>query len=400
MPLSKRAIESPTGQETAAKVADWSRFRQLMPIAEKWVYFDHAAVAPLSVKAQEAIQNWLQGAVQDGDTVWPKWVREVEQARVSAAQLLHAETDEIAFVANTTTGITFVAEGIPWQSGDNVVTLANEFPTNQYPWLNLAERGVETRRIAVEGSGLDLQNLVQAIDSRTRLVSVSWVGFATGWRLNLDEVVDLVHSRGALFCLDAIQGLGVFPLDVRRTPVDFLAADGHKWLLGPEGAGLLFIRREHLERLRPINVGWNSVTQGNDYSKIELNLRPTAARYEGGSQNMVGTIALGASLQLLASFGLGAEQSLIADRVLEITDLACARLEECGARIVSRRDAEHSSGIVAFDWPQGDPQLLRKHCLANHIVLSCRGGHLRISPHAYNNADDIERLIEALRSAP
>lgn len=379
-------------------VPDWGEFRRRMPVTERWAYFDHAAVAPLPVDAQAAIQAWMAGAVADGDTVWPQWVRALEQARQTAAGMILADPSEIAFVANTTAGITVVAEGIPWQPGDNVVTLANEFPSNQYPWLNLATRGVETRRVPVEEPVVDIDLLEQAIDSRTRVVSVSWVGFATGWRLDLDQVVQLVHSRGAYLFVDAIQGLGVFPLDVSRTPVDFLAADGHKWLLGPEGAGILFIRREHLDHLRPIHVGWNSVVQGNDYSRIEMNLRPAAARYEGGSQNLVGTLGLGGSLELLVGQGLGPRHSAIGERVLAVTDRACEALQREGARIVSHRDHRHASGIVSFDWPGCDPQQARKHCLAQRVVLSCRNGHLRISPHAYNNEDDIGRLIESLRA--
>ena len=377
----------------------WDAFREQMPVSKNWAYFDHAAVAPLPLVAQDAIQGWMDGAVRDGDTVWPQWVRGLELGRGIAARLIHAETDEIAFVGNTTMGITFVAEGMPWNPGDNVVTLANEFPSNQYPWLNLAPRGVETRTVDVAESGtVDLNRLAEAIDSKTRLVSVSWVGFATGFRVQLDEIAELVHSRGALLFVDAIQGLGVFPLDVRRTPVDFLAADGHKWLLGPEGAGLLFVRREHLGILRPINVGWNSVTQGNDYSRIEFNLRPTAARYEGGSQNLVGGLALSASLKLLESFGAGPHDSAIGRRVLEVTDLACERLLAAGAKVISQRSPQHSSGIVAFNWPDHDQQAVRKHLIANRVVLSCRSGHLRISPHCYNNAEDIDRLVEGLRS--
>lgn len=377
---------------------DWTAFRRAMPVADRWAYFDHAAVSPLPTVAQSAIQEWLTGATREGDVVWPDWTRGVERARATASRLLNAQTEEIAWVANTTTGISLVAEGVPWQSGDNVVTLANEFPSNQYPWLNLASRGVESRRVAVDGSEVDLDRLAAAIDRRTKVVSVSWVGFGTGWRLNLDDVAALAHARGALVFVDAIQGFGVFPLDVQKTPVDFLAADGHKWLLGPEGAGILFIRRARLDQLRPMHVGWNSVVQGNDYSRIDLQLRSSAARYEGGSHNAVGVLALGASLELLESFGLGPQHSAIGQRVLEITDLACEQLASAGANIVSRRSADHSSGIVAFDWPGADPQALRKHCLANGVVLSCRCGHLRMSPHAYNNAEDIERLIATLRS--
>ena len=375
---------------------DWSRFRELMPVARKWAYFDHAAVAPLPEPAREAILHWVRQAAEEGDTVWPEWSRRVEDVRTLAAQLIAAEPGEIALVPNTTTGISLVAEGFAWQPGDNVVTLANEFPSNLYPWMNLASRGVETRRVSVDGGTVDLNRLAAACDERTRMVSVSWVGYATGWRIDVDELVRVAHDRGALVFLDAIQGLGVFPLDVSRTRVDFLAADGHKWLLGPEGAGLLFVRREHLDRLRPLGVGWHSVVHSHDFAHIELNLRPDAARYEGGTQNMAGFLGLGGSLQLLASFGVSPTASPVADRVLAIAAHARQRLTEIGATIVSPADPRHVSGIVSFQWPGRDLTIERRRCLDAGVVLSCRGGNLRISPHAYNNEDDIDRLIRVL----
>ena len=173
-----------------------------------------------------------------------------------------------------------------------------------------------------EGGRVPLEALLDACDARTRIVSVSWVGYASGWRIDLDRLVEAVHARGALLFLDAIQGLGVFPLDVRRTPVDFLAADGHKWLLGPEGAGIFYLRREHLDLLRPLGVGWNSVAHDRDFTRIELNFKDTAERYEGGTMNVAGFIGLNASLELLLRHG----QQAISRRVLEITDLACERL--------------------------------------------------------------------------
>jgi selenocysteine lyase/cysteine desulfurase len=223
------------------------------------------------------------------------------------------------------------------------------------------------------------------------------VGYATGWRVDVNEVVRAAHERGILVFLDAIQGLGVFPLDVRSTPVDFLAADGHKWLLGPEGAGVFYCRAEHLSALRPLGVGWNSVAQGNDFSRIELALRDAASRYEGGTQNLAGFLALGASLRMLEQFGLGPQSSRLAERVLEITDVACRRIEKVGGRIVSRRgDAQHNSGIVAFEMPGRDPHAERRRLQQRGVALNCRNGWLRLSPHAYNNQDDVERLIEAL----
>jgi selenocysteine lyase/cysteine desulfurase len=370
----------------------WERFRAAMPVAARWAYFDHAAVAPLPAVTHDAIARWAQEATADGDTVWPAWNARVEESRQLAARLIGADPAEIALLHSTTEGITLVAEGYPWTPGDNVVTVENEFPTNQYPWLNLASRGVETRRVAAPDGRVDLARLAEACDARTRIISVSWVGYASGWRVDLDELAELAHDRGALLCVDAIQGLGVFPLDVRRTPIDFLAADGHKWLLGPEGAGLFYLRREHLARLRPIGVGWHSVAHAADYARIELNLKPTAARFEGGTQNMVGFIGLAASLELLLELGTAA----LAERILQITDLACHRLEQAGATIASPREGRHRSGIVSFELPGREALAVKKRCLAAGVVLSARAGRLRLAAHGYNNEHDIERLLAAL----
>ncbi|HIA20159.1 MAG TPA: aminotransferase class V-fold PLP-dependent enzyme [Planctomycetes bacterium] len=375
---------------------DWQSMRQQMPAASRVAYFDHAAVSPISGPAQEAIGRWATQAAEQGGLVWAQWAQRVEQVRERAAQLIGADSREIAFVANTTTGINLIAEGLSWESGDNVVTLANEFPSNLYPWMNLQSRGVETRRVPVDDVAVDLNRIMEACDEQTRLISVSWVSYLSGWRLDVAALVQAAHDRGILVFLDAIQGLGVFPLNVAQTEVDFMAADGHKWMLGPEGAGLLYIRQDRLEQLRPLGVGWHSVTHAHDFSRIELDWKDAAARYEGGSQNMAGVIGLGASLDMLASYGLGCNDSPLAPRVLEIAELASERLESLGAKVVSCREAAHRSGIVSFDLPGRDLAAERRRCAAQGVILSCRGGLLRISPHAYVNEEDVERLLEVL----
>jgi selenocysteine lyase/cysteine desulfurase len=327
-------------------------------------------------------------------------VKDVEAMRRAAAEMIGAHPDEIALVGNTTAGISLVAEGIEWRPGDNVVTLADEFPSNVYPWMNLNDRGVETRRVPTESSGwLDLNRLAAACDTRTRVVAVSWVGYATGYRHDLEQIARIAHAHEALFVVDAIQGLGAFPLDVSSVAIDALAAGGQKWQLSPEGAGIACIRRELLGRLRPLGLGSHSVVHERDYTRIELTLKPSAARYEGGAQNMAGMLALGASLRLLSDLGI---QS-IAAAVLEITELACQRLTEIGATIVSDRRPDYRggaqrSGIVAFELAGRDPLALKKHCLKQGVVLSCRSGRLRISPHAYNNEEDVNRMVGALQS--
>lgn len=376
----------------------WDRFRSLMPVTRKWAYFDHAAVAPLPEPTVQTIHSWAAEAACEGDTVWARWVQRTEDARQLAAELIGADPGEIALVGNTTTAITLVAEGLAWEPGDNVVLPDNEFPSNVYPWLNLNSRGVEVRRVAVDEGRIDWNRIAEACDARTRVVSVSWVGYATGYRIDVGQAAEVAHDQGALLLLDAIQGLGVFPLDVRASGVDFVAADGHKWMLGPEGMGLLYLRQEHLPQLRPLGVGWNSVVHHHDYSKIQFDLRPTAARYEGGSQNMVGAAALGASLRVLADFGLSASASAVGDRIVQLTDDACERLSALGATICSNRQSAHRSGIVSFEFPGQDPGAVRRQAHRAGVALNCRAGRLRISPHAYGNEADLERLVESLAS--
>jgi cysteine desulfurase/selenocysteine lyase len=368
-----------------------------MPIAARVAYFDHAAVAPLPGPTRDSIARWLAQATLEGDVVWNQWARRLVQVRQAAARLIGATPAEIAFVPNTTTGIGLVAEGYPWQPGDNIVTLENEFPSNLYPWMNLASKGVEVRRVPVVDGVVDLNRLEAACDERTRIVTLSWVGYATGWRIDPSEVAALCRRRGCLFFLDAIQGLGAFPVDVEAAGIDFLAADGHKWLLGPEGAGILYVRQEHLQRLRPLMVGWNSVVQGNDYTRIELALREEAARYEGGSYNMVGLHGLGASIDLLASLGVGPQASPVAEQVLAVTDFAAERLQQLGATLLAPRAADHRSGIVTFQLPGRDCQLVRRRLEAAGIVCRCRAGGVRLSPHGYNTREEVERMIDELR---
>ncbi len=365
-----------------------------MPVADRWSYLDHAAVSPLTAPAREVVRRWMNESTEHGIASAAGWYRRVEEVRQLGARLIGADEDELALVHNTTAGIGIVAEGFPWQEGDNVVTLANEFPSNLYPWMNLESRGVQTRRVAVDHGRVDLDRIADSCDERTRIVAASWVGFASGWRCDVAALAAMAHDQGALLFLDAIQGVGVFPLDVNKAGVDFLAADGHKWMLGPEGAGFLYIRRAHLDLVHATGVGWHSVVHDGQFDRIELELKPSASRFEGGTENVVGVLALGASLELLESCGI----DQIGERVLGITDYACQQLAAAGATIESPREGDHRSGIVSFTWP-GDMALLRRRLLDDGVVVSHRCGCLRISPHAYNNEADIERLVAALQQS-
>jgi len=367
--------------------------RAQMPVTKKWAYFDHAAVAPLSAPAQRALQTWLVQAADEGDTIWLDWARQLQETRSAAAELVGADQDEIALVPNTTAGINIVAEGLPWQPGDNVVTLDDEFPSNLYPWMHLERRGVETRCVPTNQGRVDLDQLAANCDERTRVVSVSWIGYASGCRRDVDAIAQIAHRQNALFLLDAIQGLGVVPLDVTKTKVDCLAADGHKWLLGPEGAGIAYLSRDCLARLTPTGVGWNSVVHAADFSRIELTLKPSAARYEGGSHNMAGFLALGASIRLFLRLGV----ANLAATILEFTDRTAEALDSVGAIVHSPRSATESSGILSFELPHHDPAAVQLDCLQRGVALNCRAGRLRLSAHAYNDDADLAKLLGALR---
>jgi cysteine desulfurase/selenocysteine lyase len=371
---------------------DWQALRAAFPVTDHWNFLDHAAVAPLTAGARQALLDWTEYMTVNGGVRLHVWTQRIEEVRRLAGRLLNADPLDIAFLKNTSEGVGIVAEGFPWQPGDNLVTAAEEYPANIYPWLNLAGRGVEVRCVPSRGSRVEIDDVRAAIDGRTRLVSLSMVEFASGFRNDLDTIGSLCRERGIYFFVDAIQGLGVLPLDVQRTPVDFLAADGHKWLLGPEGASLFYIRRELVEMLHPVGVGWNSVVGALDFSTIDFRLKPHAGRWESGTLNVGGVSALGASLTLLLEIGIPA----VAARVLELTDHLCERAARAGLGVFSSRLPGDQSGIVSLLVRDADPAALVRRCREAKVVVNQRAGRLRVSPHCYNTTDELNQLVELL----
>lgn len=368
------------------------QLRELCPVTTRWVFFDHAAVAPLTVAAQQAFAVYAADLTENGDVHEAKWVAHIEEVRRLFALLLKCAPQDIAFVQNTSEGIDYVAEGFPWRAGDNVIIAAEEYPANVYPWMNLQKRGVEVRMVATRDRRIWIDDLRALMDVRTRLVSLSFVEFASGFRNDLDTIGQICHERGVYLCVDAIQGLGVLPIDLSDSPIDFLAADGHKWLLGPEGAGIFYVRRNLLDLLHPIAVGWNSVVGASDFSTIDFRLKPHAGRYESGSLNVAGISALGASLALLLRVGI----PVIRDRLFELTDYLCARLNKFGWEIYSSRRSQDKSGIVSVLVGERDLRALIRRCREQGIVVKPRSGRLRVSPHAYNTEVEIDRLLDVL----
>ena len=374
----------------------WPDFRTRFPVAERWAFLDHASVAPLSAPAVAALAEYSRSLAENGIAAVKEWLDRIKHVRQLAAQLINApDADDVYFVPNTTHGIGVVAEGFPWRPGDNVVLPAEEYPSNQYPWMNLAARGVEVRTIPNRGSRISIDDVRDAINSHTRLLSVSAVEFASGFRNDLDALGELCRLRGVFFFVDAIQALGVFPIDVRKTPIDALSADGHKWLLGPEGAGIGYVSREWVERLHPIGVGANSVVRPYAFSTIDFTLKPHAGRWEGGAYNVPGIAALGASLELLVNAGI----ENVERRVLELTDYLCERAAVAGVEVFSSRAAGEASGIVSLVSPRLPPDEVMRRCRAAGVIVNNRAGRVRVSPHAYNTSGEIDRFLEVVRGS-
>ncbi len=372
---------------------DWDALRRAeFPVTERWAYFDHAAVAPLPRRSGDLMRRWVDEQERNGCVHWAEWERQLEANRRDLARLILADSDEIAYVTSTTQGIGLIAEGFPWRAGDNVVTAAEEYPSNLYPWMNLADRGVSLRQVPSRDGRVWVEDLEAAMDARTRVLTISHVEWASGFRNDLEVLGEVCRRRGVALFVDAIQGLGPLTIDVSRTPIDFLCADGHKWLLGPEGAGLLYVRRDWIDRLRPLGVGWHSVVSSYNDPRNEFRLRPDARRWEGGSFNMPGLQAFGVSVGLFLELG----PQVVSDRILDRADAARELARSAGWQVAGSDRPADRSGIVALTRTGTDPDAFVRRARSQGVALACRRGRVRISPHVYNDADDLARLGEVL----
>ncbi|MFI5382239.1 MAG: aminotransferase class V-fold PLP-dependent enzyme, partial [Tepidisphaerales bacterium] len=307
---------------------------------------------------------------------------------------------EIAFVKNTSEGIATVAKGLHWSTGDRVVLTQVEYPANVYPWYDLRRRlGVELVMVPEETQPdgtrrVPLARILEAAEHpRTRLVALSHVEYASGQRNDVATIGAVCRKLGKLFCVDAIQSLGILPVDVAAMNIDFLAADGHKWLLGPEGAGVFYVRRELIPQLEPLAIGWMNVVNAEDYGNYDFTLKPDAGRYECGTHNVPGLLGLKASVELL----LSADIDAVSVRIKALSDRLVAGLRDKGYAIVSPRDGDAWSGIVSITSPTQDhQQVFRALRKDHHTEIAVREGRLRVSAHFYNTETQVDRLVETM----
>jgi cysteine desulfurase/selenocysteine lyase len=368
--------------------------RALFPITERANYLNHAAVSPPPAATIAAIQNQLKDVSENGSVNFRSWIATKERTRTLLATMLGARPEQVAFMRNTSDGLSTVANGLRWKPGDNLVTFRNEFPSNIYPWLRLRDAfGVEVRLAEERDGRIDLNELIGLIDAKTRLVAISQVQYASGFRADLERLGQAARAVDALLVVDVIQALGVIPIDVQAELVDVAAGACHKWLLTPEGVGFLYLSDRARERIQPTLVGWISVPDPDDYANFSQGWNRGTLAWETGTGPAALIHGLEQSLKLLSETGIDRIQA----HLETLTDYLCERLENKPYRIVSSRQHNEKSQIVCIQHTGGLSAMdLYAHLKARRIITAPRGDRLRISPHLYNTAEEIDALVNAL----
>jgi selenocysteine lyase/cysteine desulfurase len=368
--------------------------RALFPVTERANYLNHAAVSPPPRPTINAIQSQLADVSENGSVNFRDWLAVKESARRLVAAMLGARPEQVAFMRNTSDGLSTVANGLDWRPGDNLVTFRREFPSNIYPWLRARDAfGVEVRMCEECDGRIELDELIGLIDDRTRIVAISQVQFASGFRANLERIGRAARAHDALLVVDVIQALGVVPIDVEAELVDVAAAAGHKWLLTPEGVGLLYLSARARERIRPTLVGWTSVPNPDDYANFEQDWNRGTLAWETGTAPAALIHGLEASLKLLNEVGIPKIQA----HLEMLTDHLCERLQNTAYQVVSSRRAGEKSQIVCIRHLAGLSSMdIYAHLKQRNIITAPRGDRLRISPHLYNTVEEMDELVKAL----
>ena len=366
----------------------WKQYRSEFPVTERLVYLNHAAVAPLCRRSADAMKHLADDALLHGSLHYDQWMATYEGVRSAASRLIGAAPQEIALVKNTSEGVATVALGLDWQTGDKIVAFHEEFPANYYPWKRLEDRGVRVEWL----SYLDPLDRIEEAARGARLLAISFVQYLSGFRADLSAIGDICRRHGAFFFVDAIQGLGAFPLDVERMHIDALAADGHKWLLGPEGCGVLYVRRDRQDEIEPIEFGWTNVAGYADYSSRDMTLRQDAGRYEPGTLNTIGCYGLRASIEFLLEVGV----ERIGPAVQALGDQVAEGALSKGYEVLGERTPATGAGIVAIRSPKVDYRMVVRELRERGFSAAPRQGWVRVSPHFYISPAEIEAFVEAL----
>jgi cysteine desulfurase/selenocysteine lyase len=367
------------------------RYREEFPVTGELIYLNHAAVAPLCRPAATAMKDLADDVCRNGSLHYDKWLGTYAGLRKAAATMINASPGEIAIVKNTSEGIAMIAEGIDWRPGDRVILFEEEFPANYYPWLRLERRGVALTRLSIYDP---LEKIAEAI-SGARLLAISYVNYLSGLRVDLAQIGEVCRAHNCFFFVDAIQGMGAFAIDVQASHIDALAADGHKWMLGPEGNGVLYVRETWLDAIDPVEFGWTNPASYADYSSRDMTLRPDAGRYECGTLNTIGCFGLRAAMEFLLEIGI----ENITASVQSLANQLETGVRAKGYEVITERTRETGSGIVSFRHPSIDCRAIVSDLKRKRILAAPRQGWIRMSPHFYVSPEEIEEVVRVLPPA-
>lgn len=366
--------------------------RRLFPVTEKYTYLNSAAISPMPKIAVEAVTRQLRDVSENGSVNFSAWIKTKQNCRQSVAEMLKVRPEEIAFLRNTSDGFSCVANGLDWAEGDNIVSFEREFPANFYAWRRIRDSfGVELRLCPERHGRIDVDEFIALIDSNTKIVSISAVQFASGFKADLEKIGRVAREVDALFAVDIIQAFGVIPFDLEAQFVDIACGASHKWLFSPEGCGILYLNNRARRRIEPTLVGWISVEEPWDFEDTEQNWKPNTLAWESGTGGISLFYGLEQSLKLLKEVGAENSRKYLA----ELTDYLCKLLQDKDYEIISSRQEDEKSQIVcikpkALQTSNEFAAALEKE----NIIVSPRGDRIRIAPHIFNNRADIERLIE------
>jgi selenocysteine lyase/cysteine desulfurase len=368
-----------------------NEFRAFFPITKERCYLNHAATSPFSTRVVDALHEYIDVRSVGRVDPWRENFAAGETVRARIAELIHAPAHRIALVKNTSTGFNILATGLPWRAGDHLLLNDIEFPANVYPFLNLRRLGVDVEFVKSRDGRLTAEDYVAAMRPETRLVSVSFVQFLSGCRIDLAPLGEVCRERGIVLSVDPIQGLGGMVLDVEAMGIDFVSCGGHKWLMGPQGSGFIYVSGALQDRLAPAYVGWLSVKDSWDFLDYRLDLLDSAERFEIATENWMGVRGLGASVGLILEAG----RERVEAKILALTDRLVEGLEERGCRVLSPRGPGEKSGIVLFS-AGADNEAVFAALSERKIDIALREGNLRCAPHFYNSADEIDALLDAV----
>jgi len=366
------------------------------PLHDELIYLNHAAVAPWPARTATSVKQFADENMHYGAARYPEWLKTESRLREQIQRLINAPSvDDIALLKNTSEALSFVASGLDWQAGDNIVSSDQEFPSNRIPWQAQSDKGVEFRAVDLNSEPDPESALMNACDSNTRLLAISSVQYGSGIKVDLQRLGEFTRKRDILFCVDAIQSIGSQLFDVQAINADFAMADAHKWMLGPEGIALFYCREAVRDQLSLHEFGWHMVKDSGNYDKKTWEIAPSSRRFECGSANMVGIHALAASLSLFEEVGMKVIEQRIADR---IEQLFTGLEGKPNISLLTPRDSRCHAGILTFQILNHDPAEIHRQLIEQHVICAQRFGGIRFSPHFYISEDKISNSLEILCS--